>query len=354
MKSAHFYTSDFLSEKRNIADSAADEFVIQHFSDSATKITLQSWLGGLTYNYQLQDIPADYQNKPLLVQATQIPDFADVKQMHRGAAFFARHASLIMNMLGLLSLPYCYAAADGARVLYLSERMRSDVGKRLQETGDFVWDVMDPNAFEFNGRGFVSILKVRIMHAAVRYYTSQSGKWNMAWGVPVNQEDMAGTNLSFSLIVIRGLRKLDVAVTYEDQQAFMHLWNVVGSMLGIQAVLLPQDGRQALELEQAIRQRQFKSSKQGSELTKALIDYFKSVSNQTGLIPTDTIQLMRYLLGDEVANVLDIPKGSVSAVIINALKFAGSLQQLQPQWSVSRAYQSQYADFKKQQAGLKA
>ena len=118
-----------------------------------------------------------------------------------------------MNLLGLLSLPYCYAAADGARVLDLSERIKNKPEHRLNETADFVWDVMAPNAFKPDGKGFTSILKVRLLHAAIRFYTGKSSKWNAAdWGLPVNQEDMAGTNLSFSLLVVRGLRKFGLAV----------------------------------------------------------------------------------------------------------------------------------------------
>jgi hypothetical protein len=345
------YTTDFLSAQRTLGDEPADIFIGQQFAEGTAKQNLQVWLQGLVYNHQLQNLPEAYHSAALFAQA--IPAWANAKQMQQGAAFFARHASLIMNMLGLLSLPYCYAAADGARVLYLSERMRTDVGRRLQETGEFVWDMMAPNAFEPEGKGLASLLKVRLMHAAVRYYSLKSGKWDMAWGKPVNQEDMAGTNLSFSLIVIRGLRKLDGAVSYDDQQAFMHLWNVIGWLSGIQPELLPQDGKQALELELAIRQRQFRSSEQGIALTQALMGYFDSVSGNIGITSSQTVQLMRYLLGNDVADLLDIPQGKVSTAVINLLKITGTWQELQPQWSVSRAYQSQYADFRKQQAGYK-
>ena len=188
--------------------------------------------------------------------------------------FFAKHAQVIMNMLGLLSLPYCYAGANGSMVLYLSDRMRGDVGKRLIETGEFVWDVMAPNAFYENGKGFAAILKVRLMHAAVRYYTLQNNKWNDSYGYPVNQEDMAGTNLSFSLIVIRGLRKFGFNISYDEQQSFMHLWNVIGALLGLDNDLLPADGKQAFELEETIRLRQFTPSVQGHELTSSLNQLF--------------------------------------------------------------------------------
>jgi hypothetical protein len=343
------YTLDFLIQKRQVTDVMGDGFVQHVFADAEAKVVLQQYLATLVYNSQLKKLPESYSNEPLLINAVNLPDWADTRQMQQGAAFFARHAGLIMNMLGLLSLPYSYAGADGARVLYLSERMRNDTGKRLQETGDFVWEVMAPNAFEPEGKGFASILKVRLIHAAGRYYTLASNRWDAAWGQPVNQEDMAGTNLSFSLLVIRGLRRLEVAVSYSDQQAFMHLWNVIGHLLGVERVLLPDDGKQAIALEKAITEHQFRASAEGQALTKSLTDYFTGLKLPAPFGSNDTVQLMRFLLGNEAADMLALPAGDAPQAVINLLKLSGTLQEFRYMPSVSRAYQEQYAGFKKQQ-----
>jgi hypothetical protein len=343
------FTDDFLNRKRQVTDGVADGFVKIAFADAELKVGLREYMAALTYNSQLEKLPPIYSNEPLFTQANRLPEWANRKQMQQGAAFFARHAGLIMNMLGLLSLPYSYAGANGVKVLYLSERMRNDTAKRLQETGDFVWEVMAPNAFEPEGKGFASILKVRLIHAAARYYTLLSSSWNAKWGQPVNQEDMAGTNLSFSLLVIRGLRKLDVSVAYADQQAFMHLWNVIGHLSGVERSLLPDDGKQAIALEQAISQHQFRASEEGQALTRSLIDYFTSLNLPAPFGSKETVQLMRFLIGDEIANILALPEGEAPATMINLLKLNGTLQEIKWQPSVNRAYQQQYTDFKKQQ-----
>ena len=342
------YTPEYLNAKRQVTDALADDFTRQAFSDALKKSGLHSFLSTLTYNRQLNQLPVVYAHEPVFVNAQQLPVWANAKLMQQGAAFFARHASLIMNMLGLLSLPYCYAAADGAKVLYLSERIRNDTAKRLQETGDFVWDVMAPNAFKPDGKGFASILKVRLIHAAARWYTLQSGRWNTGWGQPINQEDMAGTNLSFSLLVIRGLRKLEVAISHADQQAFMHLWNVIGALSGVERNLLPDDGKQAIALEQAISKHQFRPSEEGQALTRSLTGYFTGINLPVPFGGRETIQLMRFLLGDEVADMLNLPAGKTPALVINLLKLSGTLQELKRQPSVSRAYQEQYSNFRKQ------
>ena len=347
------FTPEYLAGKRKVADAPADGFIAHTFNDHAAKHALREYLAQLSHNHQLNHLPAAYAGQSLFAGALQLPGWANTKQMEQGSAFFARYANLIMNMLGLLSLPYCYAAADGARVLYLSERIRNDTAKRLQETGDFVWEVMAPNAFTPEGKGFASVLKVRLIHAAARYYTLQSGQWNTPeWGLPVNQEDMAGTNLSFSLLVIRGLRKLDIAVSYAEQQAFMHLWNVIGYLSGLEESLLPDDGKQAIALEQAISGHQFKPSTEGQALAKALVDYFTSLNLQPPFGSKETVQLMRFLLGNEVADILALPAGNAPKTMVNLLKLSGTLQQFKPQASANTAYQEQYSSFKKQQQAI--
>lgn len=340
------YTPGFLNHQRTQGDAVADEFLATAFKNNEAKAALYQWLNQLTYNHQLDALPEAYIHQPVIMQANRLPAFANAKQMRAGTAFFARHAQVIMNLLGLLSLPYCYASANGAQVLCLSDRIKADTGKRLAETAEFVWDVMAPNAFEPEGRGLVSCLKIRLMHAAARYYSYKSGRWNDDWGIPVNQEDMAGTNLSFSLLVIRGLRKFGYAVAYADQQAFMHLWNVIGSLLGVEKSMLPADGKQANQLEEAIRLHQFKPSNEGQELTASLIQHFSSVSNayfSTG----EVLQLMRYLLGDEISAMIGIDAEPLSAVRVRLLQAMQLVNELKVPSDTRSAYQEEYRKFKK-------
>lgn len=329
---------------RRRGDFFSDTLINKIFADEAQKAAFKSLLDSLTLNQQLHQLDDFYAIKEAFVRATKLPDWADQKLMQQGTAFFALHATAIMNLLGLLSLPYCYAAADGARVLDLSERIKNKPEHRLNETADFVWDVMAPNAFKPEGKGFVSILKVRLLHAAVRFYTTKSGKWNDDWGLPVNQEDMAGTNLSFSLLVVRGLRKFGLTIAYAEQQAFMHLWNVIGYLSGVDETLLPGTGKEALLLEEGIRKRNFKSSDHGQSLTRSLINYFSSVD--AAFPAKETMQLMRYLLGDEVADLLALPPQRVPMSTVYLLKFINNFQFVR-QDNSRFTYQKQRSEFKK-------
>lgn len=359
MEKFRSYTNEFLDDKRQSGDDAADALVLMQFSASDARVRLQSWLYGLESNRQLDaNVNGNCAftkliNSSLVLDARQLPIWADAVLMKRGSAFFARHAEAILNLLGLLSLPYCYAAADGAMVLELSERMRNQTGKRLFDTADFVWAVMAPDAFGELGKGFASILKVRIMHAAARFYTLKNSEWDSRLGFPLNQEDMAGTNLSLSLIVVRGLRKLGYIIQYEEQHAFMHLWNVIGSLLGIDQDLLPATGKQAQLLEGLIRRRQFKASLHGQRLTTALTDFYSSNLPGNSIGHQDVLGLMRFLLGDDVAQILGLTAPKLSTNQIRTLRAVNFVSDLKGRKNVVTAYNEAFRKFRVQRAAAR-
>ena len=291
-----FYSNELLDHKRSLGDPPADEFVQYVFADPAKKLLLQQWMAGRSGTSHLGLLKETYPDLVFISSARSLPSWADIRLMKAGAVFFARHSEIIMSLLGLLSLPYCYTGANGSMVLYLSELIREQTTKRLYDTATFVWEVMGPDAFSKSGNAYEEILKIRIMHAAVRYYTLQSGKWDGAWGMPINQEDMAGTNLSFSLIVVRGLRMLGFSVSQADQSAFMHIWAIIGYLTGLNDDLIPKNSKQAQQLDAMIKQRQFCTSAHGKELTRSLTDHIMRV-NKTKATANDILGLMRYLLG---------------------------------------------------------
>ena len=320
------FSRSFLNEKRNVGDPLADAFIEQAFANAESKKELFEWMNGLNVNQDLAN--ASIEKQALITAVTGLPNWADERQMKKGAAFFANHAGEIMKLLGLLSLPYCYSAANGAMVLYLSARMRNDAPKRLKETADFVWAIMSPNAFSKQGKGFVEILKVRLMHAAVRHYTNLNAAWKPdEYGIPINQEDMAGTNLSFSFIVIRGLRRLGYHFNQQEKLSFMHIWNVIGNSIGVDQSLLPKDLKQAMWLEKAIKSAQFKPSAHGKELTSSLIEHIKKTAGPKIAIEEIT-GLMNHLLGDDIAQMLGLDAVKLPDYKLSLLKLNGFFKEI--------------------------
>lgn len=310
------HTQEWLNMLRQTGDAPADSLTALLFED-APRIALSA-LHRWAAESHTSIPPMLYPEHPFWLDYRQMPDWANEKMLHKGRLFFRQHTEDIMLLLGFLSLPYCYAAADGAKVLYRSQRMIADTRRRLAETAQFVFAVHRDDAFDIARPHMPPTLRliatVRLMHATMRYHIRQSGKWDYAvLGVPVNQEDMAGTNLAFSFIIIQGLRKIGYAVAHEQAAAFLHLWNVVGYFLGLQEQLLPVDEKTAAQLDRTIAQRQFKASHEGAALTRALINSIEQNVNTSPLIRIKGFvpAYMRFLLGDTLADLLQIPAATV-------------------------------------------
>lgn len=314
-----FFSGTFLQRKRLIADPLADNTVTK-LMQSGQREGLHNWWKDVPLNSSPipEHLPAEI--KYYLSKTKNLPDWADVRRIRRGQYFFVTYARPILSILGCLSLPYCYAAADGAQVLWLSQRIRQDTRQRLTETAQFLLDVLSPQAFLPHGKGIRSIQQVRLIHAVARYYAHASSSWKEEWGLPVNQEDMAGTNLAFSYIVLQGLQKLGFQWAKTEAEDFLYTWNVIGAMLGLTEDLLPQNLQEAYWLDKKIAQRHFKSSEAGKGLTKALIACLTEVNKETKISSSVTCAYMRYLLGDAVADLLEIPVTNGSKFFVSTFK----------------------------------
>jgi hypothetical protein len=149
--------------------------------------------------------------------------------------------------------------------------------------------------------------------------------------VPVNQEDMLATLLTFTEVVINGLRRAGVPVTEAEGAAYFHAWSIAGHLLGVRPDLLPITPADSPRLWSAIGARQFAPSPEGAEMTAALIRLLQ------GHLPSWLQQLpaaqIRYFVGDDVADMLGVGRGGAVGVLFDPLRRAMSLLALGEQHS---------------------
>jgi len=211
------------------------------------------------------------------------------------------HLFHVTTALFHAALPSSYAAAKGARVLLSTGRMRKDIDRRVNETALFVLDVLEKGSFEANGSALPAVLKVRLVHALVR--ASHPAREAAAGEVPLNQEDLLGALLTFSVVVVRAVRRLGAEVFAADADDYYQLWRTVGFAIGIEEALLPETFEQAERLSVRIAERQFRASDAGRTLTKVLIERI----GEHVMFPGLTQHLIRRLAGDRVADLLAVP-----------------------------------------------
>ncbi len=299
------WTDDFMNVMRLTGDPLADKVVGELFADGDVT-QVNALMRTLTMNEYAApaDVPpvvADY-----LKQTNSLPAWANPEMIQAGEDVFWRFGPELILILTCYGLPFCYLGKNGVPVLALTSRLMSNPARRVLETAQMVVDVMQAGGLTSDeGRGRRTIQKVRLMHAAVRLLAPKSPEWKASYGLPVNQEDLAGTLMAFSFIALEGLKKLGLELTDEDRESYLHCWRIVGCLLGVQEYLLPQNVQAAALLSSTISRREFAASEYGVEMTAALTKMLADI------IPGDLFRhtpklMIRYFLGEEWAQWLGV------------------------------------------------
>jgi hypothetical protein len=308
------WTDTVLDPMRQVTDPLADAVVadvFQHGQAEAVNALMQTLI-------ENDDLPSDQLPQGIreyLAISAQLPLWADRACMQAGERVFWRYGPEIIMALFCYGLPSCYAAAKGVQVLALTTRLFSNPTRRVIETAQMVIDVMAPGGLAAHGRGVRTAQKVRLMHAAVRYQLATHGLWNPAWDRPINQEDLAGTLLAFSWVCLDGLRQMGFELSVDEAESYLHSWNVVGHLLGIQEALLPTQVAHAEALVRAIQRRQYAACAEGQMMTQALVAMmqYHLPGNIFDAFPA---ALIRLLLGEEYADVLAVERHRMAEVLL--------------------------------------
>ena len=327
------WSNEFLDSMRQVGDVEADGVIRQLFLqgdvDAVNSLMMTLVRNDGLPSELLPEVVRDY----LADNARVTFDNAD--QISRAQNLFGLNGPEMLVALGFYSLPAAYAAKKGVQVLYRTAFLKDRPVRRVFETTQMVIDVLTPGGLAPGGRGRVTVDKVRLMHAAVRHLllADRALPWDTAeLGYPINQEDLAGTLMTFSYLVLDGLHRLGIAVPSEDQEAYLGLWVSLARLLGLRSEMYPRDVAEARALTDIIYRRQIAASMEGVALTRALLD------GMQGLIPIEHLKglppgLVHFFLakdaigGQNVAELLQVPEEKLPLLAVRILGELGEISQ---------------------------
>ena len=166
-------------------------------------------------------------------QIDAAPVWVDWKRIDRGGALFLRSGVVGIAALSLACLPMMYRSPAGNKPLVITGQLLRRAPRRLAETARFMLETSRPGGLHRGAEGFSMTVRVRLMHAQVRRLLQQSGRWNRAWGEPVNQLYLAGTGITLSVVFLRTLRRLGILVSRDDAEALLALWRYSSHLMGV-------------------------------------------------------------------------------------------------------------------------
>lgn len=160
----------------------------------------------------------------------------------------------------------------------------------------------------------VTAVKTRLVHAGVRHLLPRSPNWH--GDIPISQNDMLVTWHTLPTFVMRKLSEWHVPVTAAEADAYLHVWQVTGHMLGIRDEYLPDSWAAAQAQSEQILGPVMTSTPEGV----ALADLILTISSE-GVTPDGSTKplfnaLARYLVGDRVADMSAVRREPVWGPLI--------------------------------------
>jgi ER-bound oxygenase mpaB/B'/Rubber oxygenase, catalytic domain len=298
-------------------------------------------------------LPADMAAvlRDYLGAAQALPAWADIAKIHRAEKLFYEEGVLSCLLLFCASLPECYVVPDLAEVLQATAQLEERTEHRIRATAGMIFPIMLKGGLSSpEGSGRAQILKVRLIHATVRHLLLRGRPdavrqavpaleaaapgmhaalfahgWDLERdGLPCNQEELAYTLLTFGYVGLRSLHRLGVPHRPSDEEAILHTWNLMGSLVGVAPELMAGDMAGATALFERLQARGLQQRLQPDPrppLARALM------ACMTAVIPLRLLQpmpllLTRFLLGRRKSAAIGLRgSGAPPAPLLSKLLF---------------------------------
>jgi hypothetical protein len=257
----------------------------------------------------------------------EVPSWVDWGKVRRGQVLFHRHGPVAGLALLNLSLAGGFSAPRINHVLtstgYLSKTSKSYV--RLVETLQMVNACMQPGGLKPHGVGWTASVRVRFLHAKVRRRLLQSTYYDEGvLGVPINQEDMGATLLSFQIVVLEVLEYVGHTITEQDRDDYTHLWRLIGHWSGVTEVNNPCKSYKVSRAYLESITMHLIDPKNNEVCTKMTKSILTSVVNKAPFYWSyETLaQLSRVFMGTQLADALNLPPENTSLRYFHYFNFA--------------------------------
>lgn len=244
------------------------------------------------------------------------PDWVDQQKLDEAIEFMAAvgiNANYILRDVALMG---GYLLAGFNQALVLTGALNKGASQRLAETSKWWMECTEKDGLKREGGGFKATIHVRMIHALVRRNLNQRKEWQSEqWGLPINQIDMAATNLAFCSLLLLGLRGLGILPTRRESQAVMHFWKYLGWLMGVDETWLVDNETDGLLLLYQTTFTQPAADWTSEVLGHALsleplqqeYKHFSSLKRQFSYYKH--LSISRYFLGNKKMQQLGLPKG---------------------------------------------
>lgn len=313
----HHYSHEKLESMRLVYDVIGDncyKALVHH------GITVDTFIDSITSNTNnhTSTVYGDRRIQAFIYEVCKYPNDIQMDKLSRGQLVFLRYSScaamglLYYSLIGGFSAPKIVKVLDSTS--YLTSHM-DKTWRRLNETMSMVVDCIESDdAMLIGNNGWKSVIRVRLLHSRIRIHLlgSKSSQWDVnEYGYPINQEDMMGTLLSFSINILETISTIKGYVSRTDEDDYLHLWRYIGYLIGVSDNYNPCVSREiAGGAVESVVIHLLHPDRRSGEVARHVL---RSVATRPpfGWSYTCHCEAARVLLGNSLSDALGIERGDI-------------------------------------------
>ncbi len=191
----------------------------------------------------LREAPARLRD--FFMRIEEPPDWVDTTSFAPGIRMFHRNSQLILGAFVGGTLVEGFSTNIG-KSFFITGRLRDQGVRRLKQNNRHLVEIFMPGGLDRNGDGWKLSVRIRLIHAQVRYLLNNSWDWDWnAWGMPLSAAHIGFALCAFSARLLKHLKSLGAKFSDEERASFMQVWRYSGYLMGVPESILYRNEEQA-------------------------------------------------------------------------------------------------------------
>ncbi|MDE0125642.1 MAG: oxygenase MpaB family protein [Bryobacterales bacterium] len=302
----------------SIGDPEADA-VVEELGILDPALAMQYISAGMDQN-EKKLIGAPSVLKNFLADICTVPDWVNFESFIPGIKMFHRNSKIVLAafVCGVLIEGF---STNISKSFFITGRLRESGVRRLKQNNRHMVEIFMPSGLLRNGDGWKLSVRIRLVHAQVRYLLKHSDDWDTeAWGEPLSSAHVGYAITAFSARLLDHMKVLGAKFTEEEERSFLAIWRYSGLLMGIPETILFRTKEDALKLFRIGYICEPDVDENSIVMANSLINSAPLVAGFTDSkarrdLAKYVYSVSRALIGHELADALEYPKQSTIGVL---------------------------------------
>ena len=258
--------------------------------------------------------------KDFFAKINTVPDWVDFESFIPGIKMFHRNSKIVLAGFvgGVLVEGF---STNISKSFFITGRVRDTGVRRLKQNNRHMVEIFMPGGLLRDGDGWKLSVRVRLIHAQIRYLLNRSEDWEAdSWGVPISAAHVGYSITAFSARLLEHMKSLGGRFTEEEAQSFLQIWRYSGLLMGIPETILFRDIDEALKIFKIGYLCEPEVDEDSISMANSLVNSAPLVAGITDPkarrdLSTYVYSVSRALIGNELADALKYPSQSTFGVL---------------------------------------